>query len=256
MAYIKTTPWAFGLHFLGCIWLMTAYPEPPIHTNSYTFTTVFCGAELGVAGPLSAVFWVSPIPRLIKMAVQAAPPQAIVIMSRMAAGADQTWLLYRLAGGVTAVLLARSLSKAVLVPLLPALFRCIPSRIRAALQPPVSVEYTSIGEWRRRRAPSPPDASAEQKKEQRKRPSDLRKERKQAAAAPQPEDSKTDSKTPDGDAKLDFSKFREGGVLLNPSGYPWDADVVRRIASYFCAVASLVVYVRSLQFAAAMTASS
>mmetsp|Transcript_4993 Transcript_4993/g.13555 ORF Transcript_4993/g.13555 Transcript_4993/m.13555 type:complete len:492 (+) Transcript_4993:1444-2919(+) len=253
LAYIKMSPWAFGLHFLGCVWLMAAYPEPPIHTSSYTFTNVFCGAELGVAGPLSAAFWVSPIPRLIQQVVQAAPPQAIVIMSRMAAGADQTWLLYRLAGGVTAVLLARSLSKAVLVPLLPALLRCIPSRIRAAWQPPVSVEYTSIGEWKQRKAP-PPDASAEPKKEQRKRPSDLRKERKHAATAAQSEP--LDMGTHDSDLKLDSSKFRDGGVLLNLNGYPWDADVVRRVCSYFCAVASLVVYVRSLQFAAAMTASS
>ncbi len=35
-------------------------------TCSYTFTTVFCGAELGVAGPLSAAFWASPLPTVIK----------------------------------------------------------------------------------------------------------------------------------------------------------------------------------------------
>ena len=54
---------------------------------------------------------------------------------------------------------------------------------------------------------------------------------------------------PEGDRGLGGSHITKEGVLLTEEGYPWDADVVRRLLSYCAAVGSLVVFVRALDIA-------
>lgn len=170
----------------------------------------------------------------------------------------------------TQVLLARSLSKAILVAALPSLFSCFPYKLRAAWQPPVSVIYENIGDRIQRKAAAAAAAAAlaadlalevaskkpEGRQHQRGgifRRLGSRRGGEVAAAEKKTQESAENENTCD---KLEKEGSCAGGLLLRQDGYPWDADVARRVLSYGCAVASLVMYVRSLQFAADMVSSS
>ena len=50
-------------------------------------------------------------------------------------------------------------------------------------------------------------------------------------------------------AEREYASSKDG-VLLRPDGYPYDADVARRVGSYCCAVASLAFWERSIDAAA------
>lgn len=120
------------------------------------------------------------------------------------------------------MLATRSVTKALLVAGLPPLLACAPARLRAAWQPPVSVDYSSIGQW----------VQQQHSRGARKGPA--------AKGGAQGQ----------GGAQGGGGAKGGGGVLLKPDGYPWDCDLARRLASYASAVAILVVYVRTLQAAA------
>ncbi len=149
---------------------------------------------------------------------------------------------------------------------MPALLRCFPACLRSVLQPPVSVDYVSIGERLRRRdalmaaagaatAAVTPAAAAKQGEPTGGDISGRINPEHSERPATGIEDLAPPcfGASPCASAKAGSNSGE--AILLRPDGYPWDADVARRVGSYFCAVASLVVYVRSLQAAAEVVAS-
>lgn len=164
------------------------------------------------------------------------------------------------------VLISLEVSKALLVAILPRLFGLFPSWVRAAWQPPISVVYASIRERIKHKEEAAASASTDQAQAnggegkqngQRgggglfRRPGSKGREKKAENEAAAEVDAKSASL---GERKKELAEKEHAsskeGVLLRPDGYPYDADVARRVGSYCCAVASLAFWVRSIDAAA------
>eukprot|EP00798_Chlamydomonas_sp_ICE-L_P025221 gene25221-10866_t len=114
-------------------WALLMYPKPRHYTTSSLYAVTFLGAWSGFNISYSGAL--PSVGTLLAGLVADTPIQAV--LAQIGSGP----LAIRMCVGLVTVAATRVLTKAILQPLLPLLFRLLPSPLRRTLQPPISIKW-------------------------------------------------------------------------------------------------------------------
>lgn len=237
--WLLSGPQAVAHAALACLVLLRLHPRPLAHTPSYEFSTCFLGAMFGV---VAGVAWISP--HMHQPGVQLVQLWSAGGVGTLR-GSRLLFAARRMGVGFLVVGLLKEVSRAVLLAVLPFLYRFFPLSVRRLWQPPVHNLYmlppTEEQQQQQETNGQPGAAPNGQLRQRRHGPPDRNgttddgtvhvklsngKHGSGSSNGTRPGPSKAPSAGPVPDPRL------LAALPHNPKGVPWDVDVTSRFFAY------------------------